>query len=343
MLVRDFTYHLPQELIARHPPEQRDGSRLMLLDRTSGSIAEDTFSNLQAYLRPGDLLVMNDTRVIPARLFGWKPTGGRVEIFLLRRMAGGPEQWECLLKSSKKFRKGQDILLESGMRGVVLSRCDSGNWLIGFCGDETFGVWLEREGHMPLPHYLQRDDCFDDRERYQTVVAREPGAVAAPTAGLHFTRGLLDRLSANGIATVFLTLHTGLGTFQPLRVDRVEEHQIHSERFVIPDSTAEAVNRAREEGRRVIAVGTTSARTLEYSAQSTGCVVAGSGEADIFIYPGFRFKVVDALITNFHLPESTLLMLVSALAGRDAVLAAYREAVSRRFRFYSYGDAMLIT
>lgn len=343
MLVKDFTYYLPQDLIARHPAAKRDDSRLMLLDRSSGSIAEDTFCNLQAYLHPGDLLVLNDTRVIPARLFGRKPTGGRVEIFLLRRLTGIEERWECLLRSSKKNLEGQEILLESGMTAVVLSRRDSENWLVEFTGEEPFQIWLEREGHIPLPPYLQRDDCQADRERYQTVVAREPGAVAAPTAGLHFTRELLARLTSNGIETAFLTLHTGLGTFLPVRALHVEEHQIHTERFVIPPDTAEAVNRAKAAGGRVIAVGTTSARTLEYSAQQAGRVVAGSGEADIYIYPGYSFKVVDALITNFHLPESTLLMLVSALAGRESVLDAYREAVSRGFRFYSYGDAMFIS
>jgi len=343
VLVKDFTYYLPQELIARHPPAQRDGSRLMLLDRSSGSIAEDTFCNLQTYLRPGDLLVMNDTRVIPARLFGRKPSGGKVEVFLLRRLTGGEERWECLLRSSKKFREGQEILLESGMTAVVLSRCVSENWLVEFTGNEPFDLWLEREGHIPLPPYLQRDDCAGDRERYQTVIAREPGAIAAPTAGLHFTHELLARLSAQGIGTAFLTLHTGLGTFQPVRAIHIEEHQIHTERYIIPPDTAEAVNRTKAAGGRVIAVGTTSARTLEYSAQQSGHVETGSGEADIYIYPGYRFNVVDALITNFHLPESTLLMLVSALAGRELVLEAYREAVSRGFRFYSYGDAMFIS
>ena len=286
---------------------------------------------------------MNDTRVIPARLFGRKSTGGKVEIFLLRRLTGGEERWECLLRSSKKFREGQDILLESGMTAVVLSRCVSENWLVEFTGKEPFDTWLEREGHIPLPPYFQRDDCSVDRERYQTVIAREPGAVAAPTAGLHFTHELLARLASRGIETAFLTLHTGLGTFQPVRVVHVEEHQIHTERYVIPSNTAEAVNRTKAAGGRVIAVGTTSARTLEYSAQQSGHVVTGSGEADIYIYPGYRFKVIDALITNFHLPESTLLMLVSALAGREFVLDAYREAVSRGFRFYSYGDAMFIS
>lgn len=343
MLVKDFTFHLPQDLIARHPLAERDGSRLMLLDRASGSIAEDTFSNLQDYLRPGDLLVMNDTRVIPARLFGHKPTGGRVEIFLLSRLSGGEELWECLLRSSKKFREGQEVLLESGMTAVVRSRSDSENWLIEFRGEEPFNVWLDREGHIPLPPYLQREDSQIDRERYQTVVAREPGAVAAPTAGLHFTRELLARLASSGIETAYVTLHTGLGTFQPVRATHVEEHQIHTERFVVSHEAADAVNRTKAAGGRVVAVGTTSARTLEYSAQQAGRVEAGSGEADIFIYPGYTFKVVDALVTNFHLPESTLLMLVAALAGREAVLEAYREAVSRGFRFYSYGDAMFIS
>ncbi len=343
MLVKDFSYHLPQELIARHPPAQRDGSRVMLLDRLSGAITEDTFNNIQEFLRSGDLLVMNDTRVIPSRLFGRKPTGGNVEIFLLRRSTDAEERWECLLRSSKKFSEGQNILLESGVTAVVLSRCISGNWLVEFSCHEPFEDWLEREGHMPLPPYLQRDDCSGDRERYQTVVARERGAVAAPTAGLHVTHELLDRLALNGVKTVFITLHTGLGTFQPVRVEHVEEHQIHTERFIISPDTAEAVNRTKAAGGRVIAVGTTSARTLEYSAQQAGRVVSGSGEADIFIYPGYSFKVIDALITNFHLPESTLLMLVSAFAGRDAVLNAYREAVLRRFRFYSYGDAMFIS
>ncbi|MDD2898799.1 MAG: tRNA preQ1(34) S-adenosylmethionine ribosyltransferase-isomerase QueA [Desulfuromonadaceae bacterium] len=343
MLVKDFTFHLPQDLIARHPLLHRDGSRLMLLDRSSGSVAEDMFSNLSSHLRRGDLLVMNDTRVIPARLFGRKPTGGMVEIFLLRRLNGNGERWECLLRSSKKFRDGQEIILESGMVAVVQSRTDSGNRLIEFSGNEPFDVWLEREGHIPLPPYLQRDDNSGDRERYQTVVAREPGAVAAPTAGLHFTRELLARLASGGVEIAFVTLHTGLETFQPVRVQHVEEHQIHTERFIIPEETAEAVSRTKSAGGRVIAVGTTSARTLEYSAQQFGQVVSGSGDADIFIYPGYCFKVIDALITNFHLPESTLLMLVSALAGREAVLEAYREAVSREFRFYSYGDAMFIS
>lgn len=342
MLVKDFDYYLPQELIAKYPAEQRDGSRLMILERSSENISEDKFSNLKNYLKSGDLLVMNDTRVIPARLFGYKPTGGKVEIFLLRRLPVENEQWECLLKSSKKFSVGQLIFLASGMTAVISSRTETDNWVVEFSGDEPFDIWLEREGHIPLPPYLQREDSPADRERYQTVVASKLGAVAAPTAGLHFTPELLAELKVNGVETAFITLHTGLGTFQPLRVARVQDHCIHTERFAILPETAEAISRTKAAGGRVVAVGTTTARTLEYVAQKSGKVVPGSGEANIFIYPGYKFKVVDALITNFHLPESTLIMLVSAFAGKEKVFAAYNEAVSRGYRFYSYGDAMFI-
>lgn len=342
MLVKDFTYFLPQELIARRPLQERDASRLMLLDRKSETVAEDSFKNLAGYLRAGDLLVMNETKVIPARLFGVKPSGGRVEIFLLRRFAAAQEQWECLLKASKKFKAGQIILLESGMMAEVISRSGAENWLVEFTGREPFDTWLDREGHIPLPPYMQREDSAEDRDRYQTVVARNPGAVAAPTAGLHFTTDLLATIAAMGVETSFLTLHTGLGTFHPVRVERVEDHLIHSERYAIPAETASAINRTKSAGGRVIAVGTTSARTVEQCAGITGEVLPGEGDADIFIYPGYCFKVVDALITNFHLPESTLLMLVSAFAGTKYVLDAYKEAVSRGFRFYSYGDAMFV-
>lgn len=341
MLVKDFTFELPQELIAGFPAPERDGSRLMLLDRNSGTVDEVVFRNITDHLNPGDLLVMNDTRVIPARLLGTKSSGGKVEIFLLRR-AGDPEQWECMLRASKKFRPGQQIQLPSAMSAVVKSRAGSENWLIEFAGCEPFEVWLDREGHIPLPPYLQREDCASDRERYQTVVARNSGAVAAPTAGLHFTPELLAGLESRGIRTAFLTLHTGVGTFRPVRVERVQDHQIHSERYSIPSETVDAIKRTKANGGRVIAVGTTTARTLEYSANLTGELVAGVGNADIFIYPGYSFKVVDALITNFHLPESTLLMLVSAFAGKEFVLDAYQKAVARGFRFYSYGDAMFI-
>jgi S-adenosylmethionine:tRNA ribosyltransferase-isomerase len=342
MLVTDFNYHLPQELIARYPAPERDASRLMLLDRNSGTISEDVFGWIGAHLRPGDLLVMNDTRVIPARLFGTKETGGSVELFLLKRLPGETEQWECLLRGSKRFRERQTVSLPAGMTARVVARQGEDAWQVEFSGPEPFDAWLEREGHIPLPPYFQRADELPDRERYQTVIASVAGAVAAPTAGLHFTRELLASLESQGVGIARLTLHTGLGTFQPVRVERVEEHRIHRERYAIPDSTAEVVRATRERGGRVVAIGTTTARALEYAADDAGRVRAGAGEADIFIYPGYRFKVVDALVTNFHLPQSTLLMLVSAFAGRERVLDAYAEAVRRGFRFYSYGDAMLI-
>lgn len=342
MLVKDFNFYLPQELIARYPATERDASRLMVLNRENRTVGNDLFGNLNHYLKPGDLLVMNDTKVIPARIFGVKPTGGRVEIFLVRRHGDKGEKWECLLRASKRFREGQEILLSTRMKAVIVGRSEAETVLLEFVGDDPFEQWLEREGHMPLPPYLQRDDDEIDRERYQTVVARVPGAIAAPTAGLHFTRGLIDELASRQIKTTYLTLHTGLGTFQPVRVDNVEEHRIHTERYNLPQETVNEIEATRERGGRVVAVGTTTARTLEYTALTTGKPVAGEGEADIFIYPGFSFKVVDALITNFHLPESTLLMLVAAFAGREYILDAYGKAVSEKFRFYSYGDAMLI-
>jgi len=342
MLVKEFDYHLPAELIARFPAPERDASRLLLLDRATRQFGEGLFRGLPAHLRPGDLLVMNDTRVMPARLFGTRETGGKAEIFLVRRAEGSAERWSCLLRASKKFRDGQVVDLPGGMKATLCSRSAGEAWLVEFAGDGPFAEWLEREGHIPLPPYLQREDDIADRERYQTVFSRNPGAVAAPTAGLHFTQEVLAGLAEQGVRIAYLTLHTGLGTFQPVRVDRVEDHRIHSEHYMIPESTAEEVRAAKARGSRVVAVGTTTTRTLEYAADSGGNVAAGAGEADIFIYPGYRFKVVDALITNFHLPESTLLMLVSAFAGREYTLSAYREAVSRGFRFYSYGDAMLI-
>lgn len=342
MLVKDFDFHLPPELIANYPAPERDASRLMLLNRTSHGVTEDCFKNISAYLESGDLLVMNDTRVMPARLFGNKDTGGKVEIFLVRRETGFSEHWSCLLRASKKFREGQRILLTKGMSATVCSRLDDESWRIEFSGPESFDVWLEREGHIPLPPYLQRADDVNDRERYQTVFSKNPGAVAAPTAGLHFTQELLTELEAKGINLAYLTLHTGLGTFQPVRVEQVEDHKIHTERYSIPAATSEAIRSTKARGGRVIAVGTTTTRTLEYAADGNGNVKAGHGEAEIFIYPGYSFKVVNALITNFHLPESTLLMLVSAFAGSEYIQNAYREAIRRGFRFYSYGDAMLI-
>lgn len=343
MLVKDFDYPLPPELIARYPVSKRDSSRLMLLNRHTGTVSEDIFRNITLYLQPGDLLVMNDTRVIPARIFGTKESGGKVEIFLLRRDRDESGCWACLLRASKKFHPGQVIMLAAGMTATVRARLDAESWRIEFTGAEPFESWLEREGHIPLPPYLQRDDDLTDRERYQTVFARSVGAVAAPTAGLHFTRELLQDLGNRGIMTAWLTLHTGLGTFQPMRVERVEDHRIHTEYYAISEATAEAVRAAKARGSRVVAVGTTTARALEHASGVAGDnIEACEGEADIFIYPGYRFTVVDALVTNFHLPESTLLMLVAAFAGRDFVMSSYLEAIRRGFRFYSYGDAMLI-
>jgi S-adenosylmethionine:tRNA ribosyltransferase-isomerase len=342
MFVKDFSYHLPDDLIARRPASERDSSRLMLLDRVSGRVSEDLFSNLASYLEPGDVLVLNDTRVIPARILGHKESGGKAEIFLVRRDSSPAERWFCLLRGSKRFNKGQTVLLASSMIATVLDKHEADSWLVEFSGPEPFETWLEREGHIPLPPYLQRPDDVLDRERYQTIFAKSPGAVAAPTAGLHFTSGLLSSLEKYGIVIARLTLHTGLGTFQPIRVERVEDHHIHKERFSLPVETVSIIQAAKARGGRVVAVGTTTARTLEFCADSSGCINQQEGDADIFIYPGYTFKVVDALITNFHLPESTLLMLVSAFAGKDHVLSAYNEAVGRGFRFYSYGDAMLI-
>ena len=342
MLVSEFDFDLPLDLIAQYPASERDLSRLMVLDRRNKTISDDSFRGIASHLLPGDLLVMNDTRVIPARIFGKKETGGKVEIFLLRRKNCASECWNCMIKASKGLKIGSSIFLDETMTAKILERVDAETWLVEFEGKESFSIWLDQQGHVPLPPYLQRKDIKQDRERYQTVYASTPGAVAAPTAGLHFTDGLLAELAALGIKTAFLTLHTGLGTFKPVRVDRVEDHRIHTENYCLPTVTAEQVRAAKEEGRRVVAVGTTVARTLEFAAENDGTVRAGDGEANIFIYPGYKFKVVDALITNFHLPKSTLLMLLSAFAGKKFTDEAYSYAISRGYRFYSYGDAMFI-
>lgn len=340
MLVSNFSFTLPDELIARYPAPERDSSRLMVLERQSSVISETVFNQIGDWLRPDDLLVLNDTRVLPARLFGHKETGGRVEIFLVEPHAG--QVWRCLLRSSKPSRPGQLLRLPEGVTAEVIERLGEQDWLIRFHGTDDFDAWLQQTGQMPIPPYLNRESEELDRERYQTVYATEPGAVAAPTAGLHFTPQLLEDIQATGVRLARVTLHVGLGTFQPVRVAKVQDHVIHRERYHIPPETVAAVAETRAQGGRVIAVGTTACRTLEYAADTTGHLQAGQGEADIFIYPGYAFKVVDALLTNFHLPESTLLMLVAAFAGRTFILDAYREAVNNRFRFYSYGDAMLI-
>lgn len=338
----DYTFDLPEELIAQHPRVDRDASRLMVLDRVDRSIDVGSFRQIVEHFVPGDVLVLNDTRVIPARLLGRKDSGGRVEVFLVRRNAGDAEEWICLTRCSKPLRTGARVLLEGGIVATVLPEAEPPYRHLRFECPGNFQETLERVGRIPLPPYIRREPDPADRERYQTVFASTPGAVAAPTAGLHFTPEILSALRQKGVAILPLTLHVGLGTFLPVRTDDLREHRMHSETYYIPESTAEAVNRAKSEGRRVFALGTTTTRTLEFALDDSGRLLAGEGSTDLFIYPGFRFRVVDALITNFHLSRSTLLMLVSAFAGRDFVLEGYRRAVEERFRFFSYGDCMLI-
>ena len=339
MNVSDFHFDLPDELIARYPLPERSASRLLTLDGATGLLGHHQVRDLPDFLQPGDLLVFNDTRVIPARLFGRKETGGQLEI-LVERVTGS-HSLLAHVRSSKSPKPGQRILLEDDSELRMVARHEA-LFELHRDGEETVLELLERIGHMPLPPYVDRPDESTDRERYQTIYAREAGAVAAPTAGLHFDEPLLARLAEKGIATAFVTLHVGAGTFQPVRVDRIEDHVMHSEVANIPQATVDAVARTRAAGGRVVAVGTTSVRSLE-SASHDGKLRTFQGETDIFIYPGYRFQCVDALVTNFHLPESTLIMLVSAFAGSEQVMAAYQEAVARRYRFFSYGDAMYIT
>ena len=341
MKLDDFDFTLPPCLIAVDPLKERDAARVMLVDRAGGDFGETVVSSFPALFRPADLLLLNDTRVLPARLNGQKSTGGKVEIFLVKKRPGDEEIWEALVRSSKPPRAGTRILLPEQVMATVISPAPGEGWLISFTGTDDFIGWLDRSGAIPLPPYLHRQPQESDRERYQTVFASERGAVAAPTAGLHFTEPLLERIRMAGVEIATLTLHVGLGTFMPIRVDDPLQHKMHTERYCIPQETAAAILRCRERGGRVIAVGTTVARTLEHAAAGS-TVKAGSGETDIFIYPGYRFQVVDALLTNFHLPKSTLLMLVAAFAGRERILDAYRVAIERGFRFYSYGDAMFI-
>lgn len=337
-----YDFSLPEELIAQFPAERRDASRLMVLDRSLRSIREEFFPAIAGVFRPGDVLVLNDTRVIPARLLGHKESGGQIEVLLVRRLAGSEEVWHCLTRSSKPPRIGSRLLLPAGITGVVEDGGEPPYRQVHFSCSRDFAACLEEAGRIPLPPYIRREADEIDRERYQTVFAANPGAVAAPTAGLHFTPELLDSLRALPVEIVPLTLHVGLGTFLPVRSDNLDEHRMHAESYFIPEGTASAVNRAKCEGRRVFALGTTTTRALEHVAASHGCLVPGAGTTEIFIRPGFRFRMVDGLITNFHLPKSTLLMLVSAFAGRDFVLEAYRRAVVSRFRFFSYGDGMVI-
>ncbi len=335
----DFYFDLPEELIAQTPLEKRDSSRLLHLGRESGEISHEHFYDITSHLREGDCLVLNDSRVMPARLYGSKATGGSVEVVLLRDLGGG--KWECLTRPGKKTRPGAEIFFGDGeLKATVTDVIEDGNRILQFEYEGIFLEILDRLGKMPLPPYIKAE--LADRERYQTVYSREIGSAAAPTAGLHFTEELLEKIKAMGVKVHFVTLHVGLGTFRPVKEDDILDHEMHSEFCMIPQETADAINETKARGGRVIAVGTTSCRTLESFMGEDGRMEAKSGWTKIFIYPGYRFKCIDALITNFHLPESTLIMLVSALAGRDNILKAYNTAVRERYRFFSFGDAMMI-
>ena len=340
MDVKDFYYELPQELIAQDPLPDRSSSRLMVLDKKTGAVEHKVFRDIVGYLHPGDCLVINNTKVIPARLYGVKEgTGANIEILLLKRMEG--DVWETLVKPGKKCKPGTVIRFGDGiLTGEITGIAEEGNRLIRFSYEGIFEEILDRLGQMPLPPYITH--ALADKNRYQTVYAKYDGSAAAPTAGLHFTPELLEEIRAMGVEIAEVTLHVGLGTFRPVKETDVLKHHMHSEFYQITQDEADKINRAKREGRRVIAVGTTSTRTLEAASDENGFLTEKSGWTEIFIYPGYRFKVIDALITNFHLPESTLVMLVSALAGREQVLAAYEEAVRERYRFFSFGDAMFI-
>ncbi len=340
MKLEDFDFNLPVELIAQHPVEPRDSSRLMVVDRSTGNIKHQVFRELPGLLKAGDVLVVNNTRVIPARLMGEKEgTQAKIECLLLKRRER--DVWEVLIKPGKRLKEGQSVLFGGGLlRGELLEILPDGNRVMQFSYDGIFEAVLDELGNMPLPPYITEQ--LENKERYQTVYSKESGSAAAPTAGLHFTQELLERLRDSGIEIVEILLHVGLGTFRPVKVEQIEEHEMHSEYYRVSKEAAERINQAKREGRRVITVGTTATRTLESVASADGQIQAGEGWTNIFIYPGYQFKVVDALITNFHFPKSTLVMLVSALAGRELILDAYNLAIQERYRFYSFGDSMLI-
>ncbi len=339
MKTHDFWYDLPEELIAQTPLEKRDTSRLMVLDRETGEITHKHFYDILDYLNAGDCLVMNDSRVLPARLLGHRPTGGAVEVLLLRDL--GNKRWECLCKPGRKMQVGSEVIFGNGeLTARVAEVQEDGNRIVEFDYEGIFLETLERLGKMPLPPYIKEE--LHDQERYQTVYSREVGSAAAPTAGLHFTNDLLDKIRAKGVKTAFVTLHVGLGTFRPVKAEEIGEHHMHSELCMISQETADILNETKKNGGRIICVGTTSCRTLESLVCDDGTFAPRSKWTDIFIFPGYTFKAMDALITNFHLPESTLVMLVSAFAGREHVLHAYETAVSERYRFFSFGDAMFI-
>jgi S-adenosylmethionine:tRNA ribosyltransferase-isomerase len=349
--IEEFDYVLPPDAIAQHPCARRDDSRLLVLDRGGGGLAHAVFRDLPGLLAPGDLLVVNRSRVLPARLLGRRRGGGAAEVLLLRPepvaapSEGGRQSWRALVRPGRKLRPGHEVRIAPGFSALVTSEAhpdDGGRSIVLESSEGTVEAAIERHGHVPLPPYIERPDAPADRVRYQTVYAREPGSVAAPTAGLHFTEALFAALAARGVAIAELVLHVGPGTFLPVRARRVEEHRLPPEPWEVPAGTARAVAAARERGGRVVAVGTTTVRALESAAGEDGRVRAGAGETSLVIVPGHRFRVVDAMVTNFHLPRSSLLLLVCAFAGRERVLAAYAEALARRYRFYSYGDAMLL-
>lgn len=335
----DFDFYLPEELIAQTPLEKRDTSRLLHLDKQTGEIEHKHFYDIKQYLHEGDCLVLNDSRVLPARLIGARPTGGTVELVLLKDL--GDNRWECLSRPGRKTKPGQELVFGNGeLTAVVEEVTLGGNRIVKFSYEGIFLEILERLGKMPLPPYIKEE--LQDSERYQTVYSKELGSAAAPTAGLHFTKELLAEIADMGVKICYVTLHVGLGTFRPVKADKIEDHEMHSEFCIVPEETAETVNAVKRAGGRVIVVGTTSCRTLESFTTEDGILQATSGWTNIFIYPGYKFKCIDALITNFHLPESTLIMLVSALAGRENILNAYNTAVKERYRFFSFGDAMMI-
>ena len=340
MKTSDFYYDLPKELIAQTPAEPRDSSRLLVLNRQNGETEHKHFYDIIDYLDEGDLLVCNDSRVLPARIYGIKePTGARVEFLLLKQISGN--RWETLCKPGKKAKEGARFSFGDGLLYATVTEVkDDGNRVVDFECDENFFATLDKIGQMPLPPYITEE--LKDKERYQTVYSHELGSAAAPTAGLHFTTELMDKIKAKGVNIAYVTLHVGLGTFRPVKVDDVTKHKMHSEHYEVPEETAELIKKTKQSGKRVIAVGTTSCRTLESVAAEHGEVVPCEGFTEIFIYPGFEFKVLDGLITNFHLPESTLIMLVSAFAGYDNIMNAYKTAVEERYRFFSFGDAMAI-
>ncbi|NMA85049.1 MAG: tRNA preQ1(34) S-adenosylmethionine ribosyltransferase-isomerase QueA [Epulopiscium sp.] len=341
MNVQDFYFDLPQELIAQDPLEDRSSSRLLVLNKETGSIEHKHFKDIIDYLSPGDCLVLNNTRVIPARLIGAKEqTGGKVEFLLLERKE--KDLWEVMVKPGRKAKVGDRIVFGGGLlKATIESVADGGNRYVRFDYEGIFEEVLDQLGEMPLPPYITHQ--LEDKERYQTVYAKFEGSAAAPTAGLHFTKDLLEQIEIKGIQIAYITLHVGLGTFRPVKVETIEEHEMHAEYFWIEPEEAKKINDTKAKGGRIIAVGTTSSRTLESASDEKGLIVAQKGWTDIFIYPGYSFKIVDTLITNFHLPESTLIMLVSALAGRENIMKAYREAIDQQYRFFSFGDAMLIT